>query len=175
MKNKVDLIILGAGPGGYTAAVEAAKKGLSVLLVEKELLGGVYLHEGCLSVKSLVACEKRYRKIQRSDDFGVTLGSMQVHASDWMNRQREVSSKIHEEWIESLKKYPKLKLLRGSARFVDPQTILVEKDRFSEKWSADQMIIATGSHPAVLPGAKIDGDSIGTSQHFVHRPSPLVP
>ena len=170
MKEQYDLAIIGAGPAGVTAAIEAAKRGLTVALIEKDSVGGVYLHDGCISVKSLAISEKRYRQFLRGMDFGIYPESIQLHVSEWMNRQRNVSSKIHLGLMAQLEEYPAIQLLIGSARFLAHNLLEVSSAQNQISVQAQKIVIATGSHSAHISRTEVDGVNIGTSQHYVHRP-----
>jgi dihydrolipoamide dehydrogenase len=169
-KDLYDVAIIGGGPAGITAAMESAKHGLSVALIEKDLVGGVYLHDGCISVKSLAVSEKRYRQFLRGMDFGIYPETVQVNVAEWMNRQRNVTSKIHLILREKLEKYPEIKLIKGTAKLISDDALEIATPARTFSIGAKSIIIATGSHPAVLHRTELDGDKIGTSQHFVHRP-----
>ncbi|MES2308887.1 MAG: NAD(P)/FAD-dependent oxidoreductase [Verrucomicrobiota bacterium] len=169
-KDLYDVAVIGGGPAGVTAAVESAKRGLSVALIEKDSIGGAYLHDGCISVKSLAVSEKRYRQFLRGMDYGIYPETVQINVSEWMNRQRNVSSKIHLITMGKIEKYPEIKLLQGAARFISDNALEIVESHRTYSIGAKSIIIATGSHPSILHRTELDGDKIGTSQHYVHRP-----
>ncbi|MCK9474692.1 MAG: dihydrolipoyl dehydrogenase [Candidatus Muirbacterium halophilum] len=155
-----DLAIIGAGPGGYTAALYAAIKGLSVILFEKEHVGGTCLNWGCIPTKSLLASSQLYQKILDSAKFGIKVDKTEIDFETVFNRKDDIVKSLR-SGIELLIKKRKINLIRGEAILEENSTILCN----GEVYKADNIIIATGSSPMELKGMKTDGKFILNSTH----------
>jgi dihydrolipoyl dehydrogenase len=150
-----DLIILGAGPGGYVAAERAGEKGMSVLLIEKAELGGVCLNEGCIPTKTLLNSAKHYSHAMDSSMFGVhtTGASFNLEeAQAWKNKVVETNRK---GILFLMDKY-KVTLVKGFGVFNEDGTVQVGEKAYSGK----NIIIATGSSPVIPPIPGADSDSV---------------
>ena len=141
-----DLIVIGAGPGGYVAAIRAAQLGMSVLLVEKDQVGGTCLNRGCIPTKAYYESAFTLRRVQHSQQFGVQVQgcSFDMHAA-WERKEQVVKKLV--TGVEQLLKTNRVSIVRGPATFVDASTIKAG----DEQYSAQNILIATGSQPAVLP------------------------
>lgn len=151
---KTDLIIIGAGPGGYDAAVKAAKAGLKVTIIEKEHCGGTCLNTGCIPTKTFCKHAELLEELKAAEDFGINLQLLSFDMAKVVDRKNTIVKKL-EAAIQELLKTPGITFIRGEAQFVTPHTISVEK----EIYSAPNIIIATGSSPKFLPieGAQYKG------------------
>lgn len=149
-----DLIIIGAGPGGYETAVRAAKAGLQVLVIEKGDLGGTCLNAGCIPTKCLCHSAEVLNEVRNSANLGIQAGEVQFDLAQAIARKNEVVGKL-QAGIEALMKTPGITLARGEARFVDAHTVAVGE----ETHTAPNIIIATGSVTKFLPieGAHAEG------------------
>ncbi|OQA60854.1 MAG: Dihydrolipoyl dehydrogenase [bacterium ADurb.Bin270] len=153
-----DLAIIGAGPGGYVAAISAAKHGAKVLLIERENVGGVCLNRGCIPTKAYIASAHALHAIRKSFEFGIEVGgSPAINFAKARSRKDEVVSTLR-GGIETLLKGNKIELIRGSAAFVDSGLKVGEREI-----DAKNIVIATGSDWIDLPGIKRDGEKIVTS------------
>lgn len=141
---KTQLLIIGAGPGGYVAAIYAAKKGLKVTLIEKGELGGTCLNVGCIPTKALVKSSEICRNVRESSSFGIiTQGEAHVDMKQVIRRKDEVKEKLV-SGIDCLLKNNGVQVLRGEASFLSGQSVLVEEEK-KYLVSARDIIIATGS------------------------------
>lgn len=161
-----DLIILGAGPGGYVAAIRAAQRGANVLLVEKSELGGTCLNWGCIPTKSFLSDVKTYKKVRESDLF---IGGSKIS----MDPEKMVSrkNKVVETMVRGISlllESQKVKLVKGAGNFLDSKTIQVSSKGKVETFRTRNVIIATGSEVSSLPMVKIDGKSILSSDDVVN-------
>ncbi len=162
-----DLIIIGAGPGGYVAAVRAAELGLNVAVIdENELLGGTCLRVGCIPSKALLESSERFHEAQHElAAHGVKVTSVKLDLPTMLKRKEEVVSSLS-SGIGSLFKMNKVKRYQGRGRITAPGKVKVEgKD--SAELAAKNILIATGSTPVSLPGVELDGDRIGTSTEAI--------
>jgi dihydrolipoamide dehydrogenase len=160
---KKKLLIIGAGPGGYVAAIRAAQMGGEVAIIEKEDVGGTCLHKGCVPTKCLLQSARIYREIQDTRKFG-------VYCSDWSYRfDKMVEAKgeivrAQANGIRSLLRKHKIRLINGKARLLDPHTVEIEgAGRKAGKESADAIIISTGSEPLIPAFVPRLGDRVITT------------
>lgn len=162
MTNTYQITIIGAGPGGYVAAIRCAQRGASVLLIEKDSLGGVCLNRGCIPTKSLIATAKYYKFIQNAHDWGIKTGDVSFDWKAIVNRKDRIVLQLR-RGIEYLLKKNKITLIRGSARLTGPQKIQVNTHNDSINLKAEKIILATGSQPVQTPIFPFDGIHVITS------------
>lgn len=159
-----DLVIIGAGPGGYVAAIKAAQLGLNVACVEREpVLGGTCLRVGCIPSKVLLESSEKFAEARH--DFarhGIKLGSVDLDLPAMLRRKDTVVTTLT-KGIESLFKKNKITRYVGHARLAGPGKVVVEGKDGATELTAKHILIATGSKPAPLKGVELDGDRIGTS------------
>lgn len=145
-----DLIVIGAGPGGYETAAEAAALGRKVALVERAELGGTCLNRGCIPTKALCRCAEVAMIVAESQEFGILSDAPVVNLPKVMERKEQILATLREGVGMVLKD---VKIIKGEARFTSVSTVEVE----GETLSAPEIIIATGSRPAALdiPGKEL--------------------
>ena len=119
---ETDTIVIGAGPGGYVAAIRAAQLGQKVTIVEKENIGGVCLNVGCIPSKALIAAGHRYETAKHSEDIGITAENVTVDFSKVQEWKEGVMKKLT-GGVEGLLKGNKVDIVRGEAYFVDANTL----------------------------------------------------
>jgi dihydrolipoamide dehydrogenase len=148
----VPLVVLGAGPGGYTAAFRAADLGLQVLMIERwETLGGVCLNVGCIPSKALLHAAKVIDEAKSMGSHGVTFGPPQIDLGQLLNWKNSVIRKLT-SGLTGLAKQRKVEVLRGTARFVGSRVLEVQlPDGSKTLLGFEQCIIAAGSEPVKLP------------------------
>jgi len=157
-RKKHDIAVIGAGPGGYVAAIRAAQAGLSVALIEKELLGGCCLNVGCIPTKTLLANAAVLHQVKRAKEFGITTGPISFHYDQMKKRKDGVISKIRTS-LEGLIKANKVSIYKGFAKFESPKVLKVTgTDNLLIE--ADKIIIATGSVPQEVKTFPCDHDRI---------------
>ena len=159
-----DLIIIGAGPGGYVAAIKAAQLGMKVACVEKEkTLGGTCLNIGCIPSKALLYSSEKYSETSnKMSEHGIKVGNINVDISKMMQRKNNIVKKLT-TGISFLFKKNKITHITGHASFIDTKTILVKDENEERRYSALNFIIATGSSSMERPGISIDEKQIVTS------------
>lgn len=163
-----DIIIIGAGPGGYEAAVHAAKAGKSVVIIEEKEVGGTCLHAGCIPTKCLCRNAEVLDDLHEAARFGIEAGPVSFDLSKAMERKDGVVQKLTGA-IEGLMQAPGITLLRGKARFVDAHTLSVATpDGGSETCTAPSIIIATGGVTKFLPIEGAHGPGVVTSTEMLH-------
>jgi dihydrolipoamide dehydrogenase len=151
---ELDTVVIGAGPGGYVAAIRAAQMGQKVAIVEKEYIGGVCLNVGCIPSKALISAGHKYQEALDSELFGVSTENVTLDfakTQDWKNN--EVVAKLT-KGVEGLLKKNKVEILEGEAFFVDENTLRVMGDDSAQTYSFNNAIVATGSRPVEIPGFK---------------------
>ena len=143
------IAILGGGPGGYVAAIKAAQLGAETVLIEGGAIGGVCLNEGCIPTKTLLKSAKVYQDILHSEKYGIGIGGQAEIRIDWsamLQRKDNVVSQLT-SGVENLLRQNGVDVIKGFGEVLDKNTILVN----GEKVSFENLIIATGSSPTILP------------------------
>jgi len=154
-----DLIILGAGPGGYTAALRAAELGAKVLLVEQDKVGGTCLHRGCIPTKALYKNAEVMNTLQKAADFGVELDSYTLNMTRVQARKKEIVDRLH-SGIHLLLKNQKVQFIQGQGRLIGSNLVRVtEESGNTLDIEAKRILLATGSKPSLppIPGADLPG------------------
>ncbi len=161
--------IIGAGPGGYVAAIKAAQLGAKVTVIEDTEVGGTCLNKGCIPTKTLLATTELLRKAKNSEDFGIQIsGQILPNLFKIMERKNKVVS-IQVKGIRSLFKSWGITLIEGKGMIISPEKIEVQKkDGSTEIVGADNIIVATGSRPAQLPLFPFDGEHILSSDDAIN-------
>lgn len=160
---ETDTIVIGAGPGGYVAAIRAAQLGQSVTLVEKGEIGGVCLNVGCIPSKAMISSAHRYQEAQNSEDMGVITEGVKLDFTKVQEFKDSVVNKLV-GGVDMLLKGNKVNVVKGEAYFVDDSKLKVMDDKQSQTYEFKNAIIATGSRPIEIPGFKFGGrilDSTG--------------
>jgi dihydrolipoamide dehydrogenase len=166
MENRTfDLTVIGGGPGGYVAAIRAAKLGASVLLVEKDQLGGTCTNRGCIPTKAMLADARIYDQVRLSSV--VKADALRVDMEQLQDRKNKVVKRMI-SGIEFLLKDNGITFTRGKASFLDRKTIEVEGEKGRERFGIQKVIIATGSVSAQIPNVPIDGKVILTSTEMLN-------
>jgi dihydrolipoamide dehydrogenase len=163
-----DVVVIGAGPGGYVAAIRAAQHGLKVACVEKrDRLGGTCLNVGCIPSKALLHGSEYYAeaKAGKLAKFGVKLGSVELDLPALLN-EKDKAVKELTDGVAFLFKKNKVEWVKGEAAFVDSKSVRVGDRTITAK----NFIIATGSDVALLPGMVPDGEVIVTSTEAIALP-----
>jgi len=163
-----DLLVIGAGPGGYHAAIRAAQLGLKVACAEMGDLGGVCLNIGCIPTKALLHAGEEMAASKHASEFGLTFTETKLDIAKLNGWKRSVVKRMS-GGVSSLFKANKVSHLIGKAEFLDPHTVLIG-DR---KVSASSIIIATGSEPSSLPAFPVDQKRIVDSTGALEVPDPL--
>lgn len=161
---ELDTVVIGAGPGGYVAAIRAAQLGQKVAVIEREYIGGVCLNVGCIPSKALIAAGHHYQEALDSQMFGVNTDGVTLDfdkTQDW--KDNGVVNKLT-TGVSFLLKKNKVEVITGSAFFVDDHTLRVINGDSAQTYSFNNAIVATGSRPIEIKGFKFGGrilDSTG--------------
>jgi dihydrolipoamide dehydrogenase len=161
-----DLVVVGGGWGGYTAAVTAAGHGLRTALVEKDKLGGTCLHRGCIPTKVLLQTADLLALARESAPFGVRLPAPELDYARVLERKGEVVDQLY-RGLQTLVKASKATQFAGEARFDDRTHLTVRTVDGEERLEAKNAIVATGSKPRALPGLETDGRVILDSDQIL--------
>lgn len=155
-EKRFDIVFLGAGPGGYVAAIRATQLGFNVAVIEKDQVGGTCLQRGCIPSKSLLRSAELYRNAKESDDFGIEINDVKLNFTKVQARKQKVVEQLT-QGIEFLFKKNKISLFKGFGYIKDSSRIEVTyQSGESEVVTANKIVIATGSRPKSLPGITID-------------------
>ncbi|MDH4226951.1 MAG: dihydrolipoyl dehydrogenase [Deltaproteobacteria bacterium] len=158
-----DIVVIGGGPGGYTAAIRAAQLGAKACLIEKDSVGGTCLNRGCIPTKAMYYSAKAVTAAKHAAEFGVNAGSYTFDMAKATGRKDEVVKKLV-SGVEQLLKANKVELIRGAGSLEGSGKVSVKKaDGTTEEVGAKNIIIATGSEPALIPAFNIDKKNIITS------------
>ena len=166
------ITILGAGPGGYVAAIKAAQLGAEVTIIEESEVGGTCLNWGCIPTKTLIASAELLHKMKKAESFGLELdGTVSPDIEKIVERKNKVVS-TQVKGIRGLFKSWGVNIIEGRGVIVDPKKIKVTlKDGVTEEVETDRIIIATGSKPAQIPVFPFDGKRIISSDHAINPES----
>lgn len=159
-----DLIVIGAGPGGYVAAIRAAQLGKKVAIIEREHLGGICLNWGCIPTKALLRSAEVFHLMERASDFGLSADKIGFDLGAVVKRSRGVAAQLS-GGIGHLMKKNKITVVMGVASFKDKSTLIVKTDKGEETLSAKNIVIAIGARARELPGLEADGDLVWTYKH----------
>jgi len=158
-----DLVVIGAGPGGYVAAIRAAQLGMKTAIVEREHLGGICLNWGCIPTKALLRSSEIYHLLHRLDEFGFSASDIKFDLKKIVDRSRKVSAKLS-NGVGYLMKKHKITVFEGAAKLKGKGAIAIagKEGRALPDITAKHIIVATGARARTLPGLEPDGKLIWT-------------
>ncbi len=159
-----DVIVIGAGPGGYVAAIRAAQLGLKVVIVEREHLGGICLNWGCIPTKALLRSAEVFHLMHRAKEFGLKADGIGYDLPAVVARSRGVAKQLS-SGIGHLMKKNKIAVVMGQATVTAKGKVTVKTDKGNEDLTAPHIILATGARARELPGLEADGDLVWTYKH----------
>jgi dihydrolipoamide dehydrogenase len=164
-----DVVVVGAGPGGYVAALRAAQLGARACLVEKDAVGGTCLNRGCIPSKALIHSAALWKRAREGAAFGVNALQWSFDwgkAQSWKNDI--VSTQV--KGVHTLLQAAKVEVKQGAGSLVDGRTVAVSANGTAETVTGRAIILATGSEPAGLPGVQVDGERVLTSTEALRLP-----
>lgn len=170
--NDYQLIVVGAGPGGYAGAIRAAKLGLHVAVVENRETGGTCLNRGCIPTKALLHSSQIYHNICTGQHSGIHAETVHVDMESIFNHKRQVSKKLS-AGMEAMLKNAKVDLIRGTGTIVASDTIRVTGAHGEGTYTADDILVATGSVPARPPIPGLDLPGVMTSDELLEGPGQM--
>ena len=170
MVEQFDIAIIGAGVGGYVAAIRAAQLGARVALIERERVGGVCLNWGCIPTKAMVSSIELLLELERAEEFGIIVAEPAFDFARMMSRKDGVVERLV-SGVESLLQMHKVDVISGVGEFVSPTQVKVNGESPREI-EAQKLIIATGSKPAMPPVPGLDLPGVVTSNEVVSLKEP---
>ena len=169
MATSFDMIVIGAGPGGYVAAIRGAQLGLKVAVVEREHLGGICLNWGCIPTKALLRSAEVFQLMGRAKEFGLKAENIGYDLDAVVQRSRGVSKQLS-GGVGHLLKKNKVTVIMGEASLPKKGSVLVKTDKGSEELTAKAIVLATGARARSLPGLEADGDLVWSYKHALMPP-----
>ena len=164
-----DVVVIGAGPGGYVAAIRAAQLGLSVAVVEREHLGGICLNWGCIPTKAMLRSSEVFHLMHRAKDFGLKADGIGYDLDAVVKRSRGVAGQLS-GGVKHLLKKNKVTVIMGAATIPAKGKVSVKTDKGTEDLTGKHIILATGARARELPGLEADGDLVWTYRHALVPP-----
>jgi dihydrolipoamide dehydrogenase len=161
MASSYDVVVIGAGPGGYVAAIRAAQLGLNVAVVEREHMGGICLNWGCIPTKAMLRSSEVFHLMHRAKEFGLKADGIDYDLDAVVKRSRAVAKQLN-GGVGHLLKKNKVTAIMGEAMIPAKGKVSVKTDKGTEELSAKNIIVATGARARELPGLEADGDLVWT-------------
>ncbi len=159
-----DVVVIGAGPGGYVAAIRASQLGQKVAIIERENLGGICLNWGCIPTKALLRSAEVFHLMHRAKEFGLSVQGASYDLNAVVARSRAVAKQLS-GGIGHLMKKNKITVFMGAATLPKAGVVSVKTDKGVEELTAKAIILATGARARELPGLEADGDLVWTYRH----------
>ncbi|WP_283644442.1 dihydrolipoyl dehydrogenase [Marinovum algicola] len=164
-----DMIVIGAGPGGYVAAIRGAQLGLSVAIVEREHMGGICLNWGCIPTKALLRSSEVFHLMQNAGAYGLRADAVDYDLDAVVKRSRGVAKQLN-AGVSHLMKKNKVTTFMGAATLPGAGKVRVKTDSGTEELSSKNIVLATGARARELPGLEADGDLVWTYKHALVPP-----
>lgn len=159
---RYDVMILGGGPGGYVAAIRGGQLGLKVAVVEKESVGGVCLHHGCIPSKAIIRNAEVLSLIRQSETFGIKVDNIRADYGQAIDRSQKVIQKLY-GGLQHIMKKSKVDIHTGVGKITAPDQIEITGAGGKKMVRGERLIVATGSRVRSIPGLNLDGKRIFTS------------
>jgi dihydrolipoamide dehydrogenase len=160
--DEFDVVVIGGGTGGYTAAIRATQLGLTAAIIERSKIGGTCLHRGCIPTKAWLESAEVLSLARKASTFGVSAGDVSFDFPTVTARQKQVVETLHKS-IRGVVQKHKVEIIEGEGRFVSPTQVAVGERTLTAK----NVVIATGSQPKEIPGLETDGKQILNSDHLL--------
>ncbi len=171
-----DVVVIGAGPGGYVAAIRASQLGLKVAIVEREHMGGICLNWGCIPTKAMLRSSEVFHLMHRAKEFGLKADNVGYDLDAVVKRSRTVAKQLN-SGVGHLMKKNKVEVVMGEATLPAKGKVSVRTDKGTEELTAKNIILATGARARELPGLEADGDRVWTYKAALmppHMPKKLL-
>ncbi|MEO1139134.1 MAG: dihydrolipoyl dehydrogenase [Pseudomonadota bacterium] len=167
--NSFDMIVIGAGPGGYVAAIRGAQLGLNVAIVEREHMGGICLNWGCIPTKAMLRSSEVFHLMHRAKEFGLKADGIDYDLDAVVKRSRAVAKQLN-SGVGHLLKKNKVTALMGEATVTGKGKVSVKTDKGTEELTGKNIVLATGARARELPGLEADGELVWTYKHALIPP-----
>ena len=164
-----DVVVIGAGPGGYVAAIRASQLGLKTAIVEREHMGGICLNWGCIPTKAMLRSSEVFHLMERAGEFGLKAEKISYDLDAVVKRSRGVAKQLNQGVTHLLKK-AKVTAVMGEATLTAKDKVSVKTEKGKEELNAKHIILATGARARELPGLEADGDLVWTYKHALVPP-----
>ncbi len=171
-----DVIVIGAGPGGYVAAIRASQLGLKTAIVEREHMGGICLNWGCIPTKAMLRSSEVFHLMHRAKEFGLKAEGISYDLDAVVDRSRKVAKQLS-GGVAHLMKKNKVTVVMGAATIPAKGKVSVKTDKGTEELPAKNIILATGARARELPGLEADGKRVWTYKAALkppHMPKKLL-
>ena len=168
-QTQFDMIVIGAGPGGYVAAIRGAQLGLNIAIVEREHMGGICLNWGCIPTKAMLRSAEVFHLMHRAKEFGLSATGVDYDLDAVVARSRKVAGQLS-GGISHLMKKNKIHVVMGQAKLSGKGKVSVKTDKGEQVLSSKHIILATGARARELPGLEADGDLVWTYKHALTPP-----
>jgi len=165
METTFDLIVIGAGPGGYTAAIKAAQSGLQTAVIEERECGGTCLNRGCIPAKAMIHASSLYREIQEAEQFGIFASDVKYNYGKILAYKEETTASLS-QGVERLLKANKVELIRGKGVLQKDGTVVVKSGSEESVLQTRQVLLAAGSKPLIIPIPGLDLPGVLTSDEL---------
>jgi dihydrolipoamide dehydrogenase len=160
--DEFDLVVIGGGTGGYTAAIRATQLGLTAAIIERSKVGGTCLHRGCIPTKAWLESASVLSRVRSAGAPGSTPRTYWLDYATVVSHQKQVVETIHKSLRSVIQKH-KIEIIEGEARLMSPTQVAVN----GRTLTAKHIVIATGSRPKDIPGMEVDGERILNSDHLL--------
>ena len=164
-----DMIVIGAGPGGYVAAIRGAQLGLSVAVIEREHMGGICLNWGCIPTKAMLRSSEVFHLMHRAKEFGLKADGIGYDLEAVVKRSRAIAKQLN-SGVGHLLKKNKVTAIMGEATLPAKGRVSVKTDTGTQELEAPHIVLATGARARELPGLEADGDLVWTYKHALMPP-----
>ena len=171
-----DVVVIGGGPGGYSAAIRARQLGRKTALIEEADLGGVCLNWGCIPTKALLKQAEVYQLVRHADEYGIKVGEPEVDWEMVIGRSRAVAERLS-KGVAYLMQKNGVDVLQGRGKLTPARKVQIDDGKSVTELDAAQVILATGSRPKSIPGVEFDGTRIISSKEAMvqeKRPQALA-
>ena len=171
-----DMIVIGAGPGGYVAAIRGAQLGLNVAIVEREHMGGICLNWGCIPTKAMLRSSEVFHLMHRAKEFGLKADNIGYDLDAVVKRSRAVAKQLN-GGVGHLMKKNKVTVFMGEATLPAKGKVSVKTDKGVEELTSKNIVLATGARARNLPGLEADGERVWSYKHALvppHMPKKLL-
>jgi dihydrolipoamide dehydrogenase len=159
MQNRYDLVVIGAGPGGYVAAIRAGQLGMKTAVIEREYIGGVCLNWGCIPSKALLHVASLKREVEKASKIGLVASNIRLD-TEAMRRHKDETVKRLTGGVRMLLGKVGVGIIEGEASFASPTILVVKTESGVKEVGADRIIIACGSRPIDIPSLPLDGEKV---------------
>ena len=162
MSGKYDVVVIGAGPGGYVAAIKAAKLGLKTAIIEERRAGGTCLNRGCIPAKAMIHASSLYREMQEAERFGISASDVTYDYEKIVAYKEETTDKLV-QGVEQLLKANGVDVYDGKGTLLEEKKVRIRKEKEDVVLEGENIILASGSKPLILPIPGMDSERVLTS------------